>query len=305
MDRFINRPRDGTVNGFPLTNNDQLVLFARNRTTQSTGVSVQATVYDPATDKTRTFTAVGPFATTGTTFTSETAQFSSVGLFNDGEVLVAAMITAGSITNPVQLWCAVELFRNGISVAWLCEGYLHGSHVPSWTSGSAIAPQLALANPSVQGALFTFQGEVTNGAGGAGDQSLTITPAAGGRFELLGLIIVNGDTSARNASAHIFNGGGTAAVNIARPLLTSSSVAAAGAVAWPWFSGNTAVGHESGPPAVVAGSNGLVLTSAAVAASENTNFGVLLRVWGAAPTCTLAGASTPTLTTNISRFETG
>ena len=304
MDRFVNRPRDGVVNGFPLTNNDQLVLFARNRTTQSTGVSVQATVYDPATDKTRTFTAVGPFSTAGTTFTSETAQFSSVGLFNDGEVLVAAMITSASITNPCQLWCAVELFRNGISVAWLCEGYLHGSHVPSWTSGSAIAPQLALANPSVQGALFTFHGSVTNGAGGAGTQSCEVAPAAGSRVEVLNSRVVNGDTVARVVQVEIDDASGgnvLAAYESVSANAGTSHEQPLGTVA----SAATATFGSGIRPIMIAGGNVYRMSVAAVALSQDSTYALLLRVWGAAPTITLAGASTPVLTVNTSRFETG
>lgn len=306
-ERFFKlRPRDAAVGGIPLTNTDQLFLFWRNRTTQSTGVTVRATVYDPATNKTRTFPAVGPLSSTGTTFTNETTTGSEVGLFNDGEILVAVMVTTGQITDPTQLWVAVELFRGGNSVAWLCEGYCHGgSHVPSWQTGASNFSQLSLANPATDGALYTFQGEVVNGAGGAGVQSLTVAPATGGRFRVLGLISVNGDTAAVNHSAHIYNGASTNAVDIIRPLLTASSVAAAGAIAWPGFGGSTVIAHGDGPSAWVAGANRLVILTGSVAASENTNFGVVLEVWGAAPTFTLAGASTPTLTVNISRFEPG
>lgn len=55
----------------------------------------------------------------------------------------------------------------------------------------------------------------------------------------------------------------------------------------------------------LAGGDVLVGTVAAVAASQDTAWSALMKVWGAAPTLTLAGASTPTITTNTSRFETG
>jgi len=300
---FTHKPQDAAVPGIALTQDDQLVLSWRNRTTQSTGVSVRASTFNPSTGKTRTFRALGPFASAGTVFGGETIQLSTVGLFSDGELLTSVTVTSDNITDPTQLWTAVFLFRQGGVVSWLCEGYVYAEHLPSWSTGFQTRAQFAKADPSTQGALYTFQGTVVNGAGGAGNQSYTIAPATGGRFKIIGWRLLNGDTAGRTATVQILDG---VAGNLVLELETAVTLGAGSATNYPYSNtlgtGDTPAGSDS---IEVAGGNVFVATLAAVAASQDSAFGAILAVWGGAPTVTLAGASTPTLTTNTSRFETG
>lgn len=305
-DAFKRKPRDGAVGGIPLLNTDQLALVIRNRTTQSTQIVVRATIYDPATDKTRTVPVTAPFITAGTVFALETTQFSAGGEFGDGEVLVAVTVTAGTITNPTQLWVAVALFRSGSVAAWLCDGYVSDSHLPSWRTGSANFSQLVMANPATDGALYTFQGTLLNDGATAGNHVLTVNAAAGSRVELISLRVLNSDASARTLTAVIDDG-----ANVLDDLQPTTGVALAAAtsammpIAGATVPAATSTQRSPARGVFIAGANRLLATLAAVAVSQDSAWALVLKVWGEAPTIALTGPAGVTATTNTSRFEPG
>lgn len=289
--------RDESIAGYPLTAGDQIVLFSRTRVAVT--YTVIATTYDPTTDITDT-QSVLTFAATNTSFGQETT-FTTFN-FKPGTILVAAVITS-TVGTVSSVWGSIELFRNSQSVGWLCGGWLNGSGTPSWVAGNRSQVDSPFANASNQGALFTFQGTVVNGAGGAGDNTLTVTAAAGARVKLLTFRIVNNDTAARVSSLVVDDG-----TNLLHLLGFNSALGAANNQAFPSVATTDAAsfaGNGAEPGIWIAGSNRLVGTLAAVAASQDSAWAMTCLVWGAAPTCTLAGASTPTLTTNTSRVEGG
>ena len=300
---FTKKPRDAAVGGIPLTQNSQLVLIWRNRTTPATNVRVIARTYNPSTDQTSVKTVIGPLSSVGTTFLAETTGSSVLGTFSDGELLVSVFFFGDSTTNPGQTWGAVFLQEGGQLSTWLCEGYPGDTHAVGWTAGSQSYAQMAKADVARDGALYSFQGEVINGAGGAGDQSLTIAAAAGSRVRVRSIRASNGDIAARTLTIRLLDAVGG---NVLHELATAVSLTAAAATNWP-VSNALAAGDSPGSlrDCWIAGANVLVGTLAAVALSQNSLWSCVLEVWGGPPILTLAGASTPTLTVNTSRFETG
>lgn len=297
---FEEKPRDAAVAGSPLEDRDQLVMFCQ--TNQAvTLVSVNATVYNPENGKSRSFRAIGPFSSTLNNFTQETAQLSQLGIFSTGELLTAvSVVTSGTVPTGPNCFFAVFLLRQGVIGPQLIGDFLNVGHIPSWTG---CGPNKIVGPFTLDGrpwSLFTFQGTVVNGAGGAGDQTLTIAPAAGSRVRMAIACIDNGDTSNRVSDIQVLDP--TNRIGI----LMTGTINAANSCSWPNGSAQSATSNGAGiGPSEIAGSLTYQLRVIAVAASENSAFGVSLWVQGGAPTCTLAGASTPTLTTNTSRFETG
>lgn len=281
--------------GIPVEEGDKLFALLRNHNANLPLVRVVGVLYNPRTDSSVVFK--GDLQTALTTFAAE--GFRSSGM-PPGTILTSIGIVNVSETNPVGTWGAVALEKGGVDAVLLCSGYTSDSLVPSWPVGDSSSCK---AEAGHAGKVFTFQGEVANGAGGAGDQSATVTGGAGGRYELLSARVTNGDTA--NRTCHIFEDEGT---GTALADLWFNTLNAAGIANVPSTAAGTAAGSllNAVVRMVIAGATSrFIATVLAVAASENSIYALKLLFYGPPPTVTLAGASTPTLTTNVSRVEAG
>lgn len=303
---FLFKPIDASAGGIPLTQNDQVFLEVHAAVLPATipTLTVTGVTFNPSTGLSRTVPLVR-FLVAANDYTLETAPAAPVGTFSDGELLTSVTV-ASSATVPAVGRChvSVYLFRKNVFVAQLIGDYITNENIPTWIAGNPVHFKNAFYGNDVDGKLYTFQGTVVNGAGGAGTQSLTIAPPGGGRFEVLSSRVLNGDTVGRTLQVEIDDAVGgniiavyesviaNAATSHEQPLGTVTSAATS------TFNGGI-------QPITVAGANVYVMSVAAVAASQDSAYACVLRVWGGAPTFTLAGASTPVLTTNTSRFEGG
>ncbi len=145
------------------------------------------------------------------------------------------------------------------------------------------------------GSLWVYQADITNGAGGAGDNSYTVTVGVGNELELLYGELFNGDTSARTVTVEIDDG-----TNRIAQLLN----VAADAAKRHGFPINDDISTGGGVVAgggrrfILAGAMRLIVTIAAVALSQDSALGLVCRIRGGAPTVVEAGASTPTININ-------
>lgn len=200
----------------------------------------------------------------------------------------------GGATNPALTYFGMELFsvQDGNSERFCWGAYSRGGIGGFWPGRSE--------DPFSRPKRFTFQGAVTNGAGGAGNQTYTLVADTGGWCEVVGYSITNNDTVNRTVGVAMNDGGG----RIIYEPTTGVSIAAGIQVSGP-HANALAAGSTPGTQQTlwVGGSDQLVATALAVAASQDTAASFVLNVYGGTPTVTLAGASTPTLTTNTSRFE--
>lgn len=147
------------------------------------------------------------------------------------------------------------------------------------------------------GALWIYQADVTNGAGGAGVQSYTVTTVAGSEMELLYGEFFNGDTLGVVLTVTIDDG-----TNELIELM-SLTADAASRHSFP-HSDTPAVGGthlSSGSRIFLGGGMRIVGSTASVAASQDTAFALVCRIRGAVPTVVEAGASTPTINVNVER----
>lgn len=248
-----------------------------------------------------------------TTTWAETAFTSSSHIVpaNGWIVSIAATSTDGGfLAIPGQVWFKIEFMRsdggNIPATFAVIAKHNHGSKWWTWNAGDQAespfyeGPGAGIGTPAKT---FTFQGTVVNGAGGAGNNSLTIVPPSGGRFRVLAFQATNNDTSARTADILIQD---TSTGNDLVAYITGLSLSAGQSANLPVTNAQASNAPASGLQNVwIAGGNEFFAVIAAVAASQDTAWACILEVFGGAPTLTLAGASTPTLTTNISRFETG
>src|SRR3990172_3976415 len=139
---------------------------------------------------------------------------------------------------------------------------------------------------------------VTNGAGGAGDHTYSIAGASGGEsvFDIFEADLTNGDTVARNVSVVV-----DALTTTALTILPATSLNAGATVRLP-FLGQVFAATGNNPNLTFPyhmGPARMLFTLAAVALSENSTFGILLRFKGRPPTIASNGAATPTLATNV------
>lgn len=306
IDKFLGftyKPRDGSVPGFALEERDQLYLFVNTVASVTLGLNVS--VYNPETGKSRSFQALPGYAFTTTTYAQDTGDPPSLaGLFSSGEVLTSASVvaTSGSLPATGQTFCAVFIYRKGVVMGQLIGDFIYVSHAPTWIGGQPVKFCGPMYQPDTVGKLYTFQGTATNGAGGAGTTSCTVTAATGGRVVFLLATINNNDSAGRVAQMVIDDGSNQIAT-----LAYNGSLAATGQESLDdetAVSGVANAGNAAGK-AWIAGSNRFVMSVAANAASKGAAYAWTALVYGGAPTITLAGASTPTLTTNTSRFESG
>jgi len=136
---------------------------------------------------------------------------------------------------------------------------------------------------------------ITNGAGGAGDQTWPVLTTDDSEVEIFQMELTNGDTVARNVSCVVDNGTTTIAT-----ILAASSLNAAATTRWPYV--GQAFAATGNNPELMAplrvGNGGRVLwTAASVAASQDTTFAIYFRFRGQQPTIVPTGASTPAVGT--------
>lgn len=283
------------VGGIPTEEGDTIEMLVRFRTAATAPlIQMTAVVYNPRTDL--SWPVRTTFTPAGTAFAVENGGALAL---PPGCVLTAVGFTSSALTSPVACYVAAVLSKGGVISCVLCEGYLSDSHQPCWPQGT---DQGSKVDPYKDGAIFIFIGKVTNGAGGAGTQSATFVPAAGSRFEIIEAEVINSDTVARLVTISVDDGTNT----LWEPVAGGS--ANAGAVTRLPIVGSAfaAAGNAADQPRItVADGMRFVMSVAAVAASQDTDYRAILRVWGAAPTVTLAGASTPTLTVTTSTFALG
>ncbi len=145
-----------------------------------------------------------------------------------------------------------------------------------------------------EGALFFYQATVTNGAGGAGVQSYTVTTGVGSEMELLYGEFFNGDTAGVALTVAIDDG-----TNEGGELMAVTADAAS-RHSFPHSDIADAAGTHisAGVRIFLGGGMRLVATTASVAASQDTAFSFTARIRGAVPTVVEVGASTPTIVVN-------
>lgn len=252
--------------------------------------------------------AFGPSAFTTTTWAATDATPADNRF--TGDLLIHSMQwtrTSANSAIPGALWTRIS-FISAItessnhdcyrSVEWYTDSNAQGS----WPDAATRTP-LANGENGVPKRIWVFQGTVVNGAGGAGNQTLTATAGTGSRFRVLFGQIVNGDTVARAAVVTITDGtnnltvpgfnGALGAGNILFIPSTGTTDASATAP-------NGVLG-----PYWIAGTMTIELRNTAVAASQDSAFALVCEVEGAIPNPQLAGASTPVLTVNTNAFMGG
>ncbi len=151
------------------------------------------------------------------------------------------------------------------------------------------------------GGLFIYVADITNGAGGAGTQSYTVTAPDGSEIEFLFGHMTNDEASSARTFIVTIDAGapGSPLTRIYDASLNANqqagiphagSVAAAGAVI------------AGGVRLFMKGPMRLVISIASVTLSEDTSVGLTFRCRGGIPTVVEAGASTPTITITEERM---
>ena len=137
---------------------------------------------------------------------------------------------------------------------------------------------------------------VVNGAGGAGDHTYSIAGQTESAFDIFEADLTNGDTVGRNVSIVVDD-----LTTTALTILPATSLNAGATVRLP-FLGQVFAATGNNPNLTFPyhmGPARMLFTLAAVALSENSTFGILLRFKGRPPTIASNGAATPTLATNV------
>lgn len=148
------------------------------------------------------------------------------------------------------------------------------------------------------GALWVYQADITNGAGGGGDLTWTVVPGVGNEMEILYGDIFNGDTAGRVVRINIDDGTNHLASLLDD--LTGFSLNAGVHHAFPIGDVVAATGGNvsDGARILIAGTMRLVATVESVAASQDGAFALVARIRGGVPVVTEAGNSTPTININ-------
>lgn len=144
------------------------------------------------------------------------------------------------------------------------------------------------------GANWVFEADITNDGSNSGNHVYTITVGAGNELEILYGNILNGDTSARTASAVIDDGSTTTA------FMESLSLGAGAQAGFPHA--NAAGTIETGPTRfIVAGTMRIVVTVASVATSQDTALAIACRIRGGIPTVVLTSPTDAVEVVNTNR----
>ena len=153
------------------------------------------------------------------------------------------------------------------------------------------------------GRTYVFHGTVGEDAtAGTHVSSLTVTPGAGNEVQCrYGQILSGATATAQSGDIWVTDG-----TNVLANFMTPSfALGNAGRTTFPDTKASAANsnGYPQDAGLLISGAMTLVLRVATVAVSVVQTFAVVLRVWGDAPTFTLADSvGTPTLTTNTSGF---
>ena len=141
-------------------------------------------------------------------------------------------------------------------------------------------------------ALWIYQADITNGAGGAGDQTYTLTVGVGNELEVLYVRVLQGDPTSRLVLAQIDDGTNQG------PRLIGGSTAQDTFRQWPTAGSSADDGVLGSARLLMAGAMRLIVTIQAVALSENTACWIGCRIRSGVPTVVESGASTPTININ-------
>ncbi len=149
-----------------------------------------------------------------------------------------------------------------------------------------------------EGALYIYDADITNGAGGAGANSYNLTPGVGNEMEILSIRFLNGDVAGRVLTVEIRDDDN----NVIIEIFPGVSLGAGATIMFPHISSDANIAARSAWPnktrAFLAGEMNVNLSLAAVAASQNTECSIVGRIRGGIPTATEVGASTPTINVN-------
>lgn len=151
------------------------------------------------------------------------------------------------------------------------------------------------------GSSWEYQAQITNGAGGAGNQSVILTPGVGDEFELYFATITNGDTASRTVTAEIRDDSDNRLAVLGTISLDAAAVLQIPTAPQAAATGGNAADAPAATRFIISGDMDLRLLVASVAASQDSTYTIVGRIRGSAPTVTEAGASTPTITINTER----
>ena len=145
-----------------------------------------------------------------------------------------------------------------------------------------------------EGRTWVYQSDITNGAGGGGNASVTVVPGAGNELEILYGSIFNGDTTSRGCRGYITDDDS----NILTYIL-NGTIGAGDYLMFP----NTLdladnVANTMTTRHILSGTMELVLVVLSLGAADDAAFGLVCRLRGGMPTVTEAGAATPTININ-------
>ena len=152
-------------------------------------------------------------------------------------------------------------------------------------------------------ALWVYQADITNGAGGSGNHTYVVVPGAGNEMTLLYGSLFNGDTSGRAGRLRVTTDGTGAVVDIIGTGGAGITITAGRYLSFPTSDGQGAggVGITPGWPFDMAGTMELEALMSSVGASDDSAFAMVARINGGLPTVTETGASTPTININTER----
>ncbi len=147
------------------------------------------------------------------------------------------------------------------------------------------------------GATFLYVADITNGGGGAGTQSYTLTAPGGTEFEVMYVKVSNDEAScARLVTVAITGDGGEAG-----PRLIGASTAAGTFRVWPAVGTNDDNGFLGFARVVISGGMALTITIVDVTLSEDTAVFVGLRIRSGVPGILEVGASTPVINIDVEK----
>lgn len=134
------------------------------------------------------------------------------------------------------------------------------------------------------GNTWVYHANITNDGANSGDHTYTVVPGALNEALLMYGLLDNDDTSNRTGFVRITDG-----TVIVGNLLFSQTLNSGTSHGFPTTSAAAATGNGVDPahPLMLSGTMELVATVSAIAVSQDTAFGIVMRIRGPAPTVTL------------------
>lgn len=135
------------------------------------------------------------------------------------------------------------------------------------------------------GATWVYNADITNDGANSGTHTYTVVPGAGNEAMLMYGTLTNLDTAGRTGFVEITDG-----TNLLGRLIPSSTFDANTIHGFPTSSTLAAAGQGVDPahPLFLSGTMELVGEIAAIAVSQDTEFAIVMRIRGLAPTVTLS-----------------